>query len=117
MPAGFAELEPLVADWALETQAEREARRLKSNSAELRSVYDAIFPYVPRIMEAVDQYPIGQLPAPNMAACFHWRFPSLKLHRTWNSIRGDILVIHDFDERRFDARHGKHRNWTGLHTH
>ena len=43
LPAEFADLEPF-ADWALETEAERYAKRLASTMDELQAFYDAAFP-------------------------------------------------------------------------
>ena len=43
LPTEFADLEPF-ADWALETEAERYAKRLASSMDELQAFYDAAFP-------------------------------------------------------------------------
>ena len=43
LPAEFADLEPF-ADWCLETEAERYAKRLASTMDELQAFYDAAFP-------------------------------------------------------------------------
>ena len=43
LPSDFADLEPF-ADWALETEAERYAKRLASTMDELQAFYDAAFP-------------------------------------------------------------------------
>jgi hypothetical protein len=44
LPAPFAELEPFVQDWALETEAGRLKKLIASSIDELRLFYDAIFP-------------------------------------------------------------------------
>ena len=50
LPTEFADLEPF-ADWALETEAERYAKRLASSMDELQAFYDAAFP---RLEESTD---------------------------------------------------------------
>ena len=57
-PAAFADLEPF-ADWALETERERYAKRLSSSMDALQAFYDAVFPR----LEADDGLP-GRLRAP-----------------------------------------------------
>jgi hypothetical protein len=49
-PTDFADLEPF-ADWALETEAERYAKRLASSMDELQAFYDAAFPQLERSTE------------------------------------------------------------------
>ncbi len=43
LPASFAELEPF-ADWALPSEADRYAKRIRSSMDELQTFYDAAFP-------------------------------------------------------------------------
>ncbi len=50
LPADFADLEPF-ADWALEFEGERYAKRLSSTMAELEAFYDAAFP---RLSDSTD---------------------------------------------------------------
>ena len=44
LPAGFTDLEPLVADWALPTRAQRYEARLSKPYDELVKFYDAVTP-------------------------------------------------------------------------
>jgi len=44
LPEGFTDLEPLVADWALPTRAQRYEARLSKPYDELVTFYDAIAP-------------------------------------------------------------------------
>lgn len=44
LPAQYRELEPFVADWALETEAERLKKLIATSIEDLRLFYDAIFP-------------------------------------------------------------------------
>jgi hypothetical protein len=61
LPTDFADLEPL-AGWALETEAERYAKRLSSTMDELQAFYDTAFPRLEAAIEYVDQFDINALP-------------------------------------------------------
>jgi hypothetical protein len=60
-PSPFADLESF-ADWALETESERYARRLASTMDELERFYDAAFPRLEAAMAHLDALPFGALP-------------------------------------------------------
>jgi hypothetical protein len=60
-PSEFADLEPY-ADWALETEAERYAKRLSSTMGELQSFYDSAFPRLEEIIDYLDQFDFNALP-------------------------------------------------------
>jgi hypothetical protein len=60
-PAPFADLEPY-ADWALETEAERYAKRLGSSMEELEAFYDAAFPRLEEAMAHLDALDLDALP-------------------------------------------------------
>jgi hypothetical protein len=61
LPPEFADLEPF-ADWALETEAERYAKRLSSTMDELQAFYDAAFPRLEAAMAHLDAHPLAALP-------------------------------------------------------
>ena len=61
-PAAFADLEPF-ADWALETEAERYAKRLASTMDELQAFYDAAFPRLEELLAHLDRLDLDALPA------------------------------------------------------
>ena len=44
LPVQYSELEPFVADWALETEADRLKKLVATPIEELRAFYDAIYP-------------------------------------------------------------------------
>jgi len=44
LPAQYRELEPFVADWALETEADRLKKLVAASIDDLRAFYDAIYP-------------------------------------------------------------------------
>jgi hypothetical protein len=61
LPADFAELEPY-ADWSLETEAERYAKRLASSMDELQSFYDAAFPRLDDAIAYLNKFELSALP-------------------------------------------------------
>jgi hypothetical protein len=61
LPAGFADLEPF-ADWSLESERERYAKRLSSTMEELQAFYDAAFPRLPDALAYLDQFDLDALP-------------------------------------------------------
>jgi hypothetical protein len=61
LPAEFADLEPF-ADWSLETESERYAKRLSSTMDELQAFYDAAFPRLPDVMAYLDRLDLNALP-------------------------------------------------------
>ena len=62
LPAEFADLEPF-ADWSLETEAERYAKRLASTMDELQAFYDAALPRLEEAAAYLEQLPLDALPA------------------------------------------------------
>jgi hypothetical protein len=61
MPAAFTDLEPF-ADWSLETEAERYAKRLSSTMDELQQFYDAAFPRLQDAIDYLGQFDLDALP-------------------------------------------------------
>jgi hypothetical protein len=61
LPAPFAELEPFVQDWALETEAERLKKLIASSIGELRLFYDAIFPRAAAIRDYLSEKKLDAL--------------------------------------------------------
>lgn len=61
LPADFAELEPF-ADWSLETEAERYAKRLSSSMDQIETFYDAAFPRLEDAMAYLDKFELKKLP-------------------------------------------------------
>lgn len=60
-PNEFADLGPF-ADWALETEAARYAKRLGSTMDEIQAFYDAAFPHLEAAMAYLDQFELSALP-------------------------------------------------------
>jgi hypothetical protein len=61
LPTEFADLEPY-ADWCLEFERERYAKRLASSMDEMQAFYDAAFPRLEAAMEHLDRYGLDALP-------------------------------------------------------
>jgi hypothetical protein len=61
LPADFADLEPY-ADWCLEFERERYAKRLSSSMDEMQAFYDAAFPRLEAAMAYLVQFPLDELP-------------------------------------------------------
>jgi hypothetical protein len=61
LPTEFGDLEPF-ADWSLQSEAERYARRLSSTLDELQTFYDAAFPRLEDAMAYIDQFEFTALP-------------------------------------------------------
>ncbi len=112
LPEGFEMLEPWAADWALETQAEREAKRRASISTELTAFYEAVMPHVHDILAEVAKFPIGGLPEAH-GRLFSLAFSLNEVAHNVERYEAETLVITDFDEARFIASHSLHPTWTG----
>ena len=61
LPAEFADLEPF-ADWCLELERERYAKRLASTMAEMQAFYDVAFPRLNDVIAYCDKYSLDDLP-------------------------------------------------------
>jgi hypothetical protein len=59
-PTAFSDLEAF-ADWSLETEAERYAKRLGSTMDELQAFYDAAFPRLEEAMRYLDELELKAL--------------------------------------------------------
>jgi hypothetical protein len=61
LPAEFADLEPF-AEWSLQSEAERYAKRLGSSMADLEAFYDAGFPRLEAALAYLDELDFNALP-------------------------------------------------------
>jgi hypothetical protein len=61
LPTEFADLEPF-ADWALQGEGPRYAKRLASSMDELQAFYDAAFPRMEEAMAYLEQFSMDALP-------------------------------------------------------
>lgn len=62
LPDEFIDLAPFAERWCLATEPERWARRHTSTVAEMRSLYDAVFPRYEDILAYLDRFPLDELP-------------------------------------------------------
>ena len=61
LPSEFADLEPY-ADWSLQTEAERYAKRLGSTMNEMQTFYDAVMPHLESAVKYLDALDFNALP-------------------------------------------------------
>lgn len=62
LPAEFADLEPFVRAWCLDSEPERYAKRLSSTMAEIQAFYDAIMPRAEDAIRHLERFPLDELP-------------------------------------------------------
>lgn len=62
LPAEFSDLEPFVADWCLDSEPERYAKRLSSTMDEIQTFYDAIYPRAEAAIQYLEKFPLDDLP-------------------------------------------------------
>jgi hypothetical protein len=62
LPAGFAALEPFVADWAIAGTANRAARRSASTPEERAEFFAVASPLLGTALDYLDKHPIDALP-------------------------------------------------------
>jgi hypothetical protein len=62
LPPEFADLEPWVEGWCLDSEPERYAKRLASSMVELQAFYDAIFPRAEAAIAHLEKLPLDELP-------------------------------------------------------
>lgn len=62
LPPGFGDLEPFVADWCLDGEPQRYAKRLASTMDEIQAFYDAIFPRAEDAIRHLERFPLDALP-------------------------------------------------------
>lgn len=64
LPAPFADLEHLVAEWAIDDGHQRYLKRVNSSMVELQAYYDQVFPRSRAAIDYIDQFDYQQpLPA------------------------------------------------------
>ena len=64
LPEGFGDLEGYVADWALDTEAERKEMRASSEMAALEDYYSCLIARVEDIAKYLDAFPMEPLDPP-----------------------------------------------------
>lgn len=105
LPAGFEALETWAVDWACASHNERWDQRLRSSAADLRAFYDALLPWLERILAHADEFPLGELP-PDSARLFDLALMHAEIAPNVELYQCNPNVPHSFEERRFIAAHG-----------
>ena len=105
LPDQFRDLEPLVHMWILPTEAERHARRLASNIAELRAFYDALMPRIEEMLAYLSAFQLDNLPPEgrnllSLACSLAEIGPAVELY-------GQPEVPDGYDSRRFIPAEGQ----------
>ncbi|MEK7943678.1 hypothetical protein WKR98_02940 [Pigmentiphaga sp. YJ18] len=108
LPKEFEMLEPLVAEWALPTQNQRQVRRKAATRGELQYFYDNMLPRMPAILRHVDTYPLGELPE-DAARLFSLALSMAEVAPHIELYGGSPGVPYAFEESRFVAEHGEQR--------
>jgi len=101
-PEPFRDLEPL-AGWALETEVERNRKRLASTMAEIQAFYDAMLPRMEAVIDYLNQFPLEAMPA-DAQRLLHLTF-SLAEVSTAVELFKQPGVVDGYDARRFVAAH------------
>jgi hypothetical protein len=105
LPTGFESLEPLLSQWALPAQDQRQSTRLHASTQELRAFYDVMLPLMPAALSHVDSFALDELPETSRVL-FRLMLSMAEVAPHVELYRGDPKVPHSFDENRFVAEHG-----------
>jgi len=105
LPPEFADLAPLLADWAFPTENERSERRWRASKADFDWLYGAVMPRLPAILEHLSAIPAtdvpdAQRPLLYLMLSFAECAPHVELYR------GSSRVPNSFDAHRFTATRG-----------
>lgn len=109
LPEKFESLRPYVG-WALATPNARQRKRLASSSEELKSFYDAMLPHLEEIIEACNEYKLGELP-PELHPIYNMALSLAEVAHHIELYRGQVGVPYAFEESRFVAVHGEDATW------
>jgi hypothetical protein len=67
LPPEFSQLEPLVAEWAIEDGHERYVKRVNSSMRDIKAFYDAVFPFAEEAVAYIDKFDYAE-PLPDDVA-------------------------------------------------
>jgi hypothetical protein len=62
LPPEFSDLEPWVAEWCLDSEPARYAKRLSSTMDEIQAFYDAMMPRAEDAIRHLEKFPLDDLP-------------------------------------------------------
>jgi hypothetical protein len=106
LPEGFEALETWASGWAKPSQNRRWDKRLASSKEEITAFYHALLPELERILDHVDQFPLGELPA-DSARLYDLAMMHAEIAPNVELYDGAPGVPFSFEERRFIAVHGE----------
>ena len=112
LPPGFEALAGFVADWALDTQAARYAKRRATSAADLKILYDAMLPHMQAILAELDRFPLGALPESHHAL-YALALSVAEIAPHAELYRGNPLVPYAFEESRMRSWHDDEPTRTG----
>ena len=112
VPKGFEAL-TAHAKWNLATADERYKARREASAAELKNFYDAVLPHMEKILDACDQFPLGELPE-SYRGIFNIALSMAEIAPHVEFYRGTPGVPYAFEEARFVAVHGADETWQAL---
>jgi hypothetical protein len=100
LPPDFADLEPFVPIWSLDSEPERHHRRATSTMEEIQTFYDAMLARIDGILAYLDGFPLTGLREPetrllNLALSLAEVAPAVEFF-------GQPQVIDGFDSSRFE---------------
>jgi hypothetical protein len=64
LPEGFGELEPFVCEWALQSERERNRKRLASSMEEIRRFYETMLRHMEALVTHLSRFKLQDLPQP-----------------------------------------------------
>ncbi len=100
-PKEFGDLEAF-ADWALETEEERSAKRQSCTFEELQEIYNALLVRIEDMLGYLDKFPLEELPAD--AERLLWLSFSLAEVAPAIEQFGQVQVVEGYDIERFSMR-------------
>ena len=107
LPAGFSDLEPWVAAWALPTETERNRKHQSTSMRDIKAFYDAILPRLDDILEHLRLLEAGGRPKSIPEESKNLFYLSLSLAEVSQSveIHGQIGVVDGFPAARWLPEH------------
>jgi hypothetical protein len=101
----FADLAPLIADWALPTEDQRSERRWNASKADFERLYNGIMPRLPRILAYLATIPVNDIPE-EAKPLFYLMLAFAECAPHTELYRGSPVVPNSFAAHRFAATHG-----------
>jgi hypothetical protein len=101
----FAELAPLIADWALPTENQRSELRWNASKDDFERLYNGIMPRLPEILAYLAAIPANDIPE-DVKPLFYLMLAFAECAPHTELYRGSPVVPNSFAAHRFAATHG-----------